>query len=90
MIKKLFCTTIHLDPKFLCKFSFKISFSVAFLGIFFRKQSLALGNDYLIMIDGDVHLNNSEALLLLVHTMQEKNLSVHRKTKHLAFIKTNI
>ncbi|EJD75866.1 procollagen-lysine,2-oxoglutarate 5-dioxygenase [Loa loa] len=39
---------------------------------FSLKQSLALGDDYLIMVDGDVHLNNSEALLFMVHTMKEK------------------
>ncbi|KAL3994436.1 2OG-Fe(II) oxygenase family protein [Acanthocheilonema viteae] len=43
---------------------------------FSLKQSLELGSDYLIMIDGDVHLNKSEALLLMVHTMKEKNLEI--------------
>ncbi|EJW87992.1 procollagen-lysine [Wuchereria bancrofti] len=43
---------------------------------FSLKQSLALGDDYLIMIDGDVHLNNSEALLLMIHTVKEKNSEI--------------
>ncbi|VDO35516.1 unnamed protein product [Onchocerca flexuosa] len=43
---------------------------------FSLKQSLLLGNDYLVMIDGDVHLNNSEALLLMVRTIKPKNLGI--------------
>ncbi|VDO32469.1 unnamed protein product [Brugia timori] len=43
---------------------------------FSLKQSLALGDDYLIMIDGDVHLNNSEALLLMIHRVKEKDSEI--------------
>ncbi|KAM3719419.1 Multifunctional procollagen lysine hydroxylase and glycosyltransferase [Dirofilaria immitis] len=43
---------------------------------FSLKQSLALGSDYLIMIDGDVHLNESKALLFMVRIMKEKNLGI--------------
>ncbi|VDK69176.1 unnamed protein product [Litomosoides sigmodontis] len=43
---------------------------------FSLKQSLSLDSDYLIMIDGDVHLNKSEALLLMVQTMNKNNLGI--------------
>uniref|UniRef100_A0A915PPI7 Fe2OG dioxygenase domain-containing protein n=1 Tax=Setaria digitata TaxID=48799 RepID=A0A915PPI7_9BILA len=43
---------------------------------FSLKQSYEMGSDYLIMIDGDVHLNRSESLLLLVHAVKEKNIGI--------------
>lgn len=33
-----------------------------------------MGSDFLIMVDGDVHLNNTEALLLLVDLAMQKKL----------------
>ncbi|VDM96070.1 unnamed protein product [Thelazia callipaeda] len=44
--------------------------------VFSLEQSIIKNSEYLVMIDGDVHLNNSESLLLLVDTMKQKNIGV--------------
>ncbi|VDN28938.1 unnamed protein product [Gongylonema pulchrum] len=40
------------------------------------RHSLELGSDFLVMIDGDVHLNNTQTLLLLLDTAMQKKLDI--------------